>query len=195
RGSLRGYWQNVDAKLAIRAPFGDSATVPSDPHVNLKPQTPARPPIIAQTPARAPSKRIDAADSSDSRVVLGPQLESDPAGAEPPPARDRRVPAMITGIGPSIEILPEPDEKPRDNPVLAARLESIQLHLERLDQAIASQARREPPVDPIKQAAELLRELRHARELEEPVAQVSKPSEPESEDQQPEPVRKKAELP
>src|SRR5262245_1503989 len=127
RGSLRGYWQKVDPQLAIRAPH--SATGTSNSTVDLHPETPPRRPIFAQTPARSPSKRIDAAESSDSKVVLGPQLESDPAGAEPPLARDRRVPAMITGIGPSIEILPEPDEKPRANPVLEARLESIQLHL------------------------------------------------------------------
>jgi type IV pilus assembly protein PilQ len=195
RGSLRGYWQNADPKLAIRAPLDDVATSRSNSHVEPKPKSSVSPPIVAQTPTRTPSKRDDAAESSDSNVVLGPQLELDPVTAEPTPARDRRVPAMVTGIGPSIEILPDPGEKPRDNPALETRLASIQLHLERLDEAIAAQVRREPPVDPIKQAAELLRELRHARELEEPVAQVPAPSESESEDDKPEPVRKKSEPP
>jgi hypothetical protein len=195
RGSLRGYWQKADTKLAIRAPLAEAAKNRRGTSPEAKAESPIPPRIITQTLDQAAPQRDNAANSSESRVVLGPQLESDPAAAEPPPARDRRVPATVTGIRPSIEILPDPDEKPRDHTALEERLKNIQMHLERLDEAIAVQARREPPTDPVKQAADLLRELRHARVLDEPVAQVPTPSLPEAEVEKPEPVRKRLESP
>src|SRR5262245_43750407 len=195
RGSLRGYWQKADTTLAIRAPLAEAAKDRRGASPEPKAESPIQQRIIAQTLGQASPNRDDAADSSESTVVLGPQLESDPAAAEPPSARDRRVPAVVTGIRPSIEILPDPGDKPRDNSALEERLKNIQLHLERLDQALATQALRGPPVDPVRQTAELLRELRHARELEEPVAQTPRPSEPETEGEKPEPVRKRVESP
>src|SRR5262245_18589212 len=189
RGSLRGYWQKADTKLAIRAPLAEAKKDRPGSSPEPNGEFPIPPRIIARTLGQASPKRDNAADSSESRVVLGPQLESDPAAAEPPPARDRRVPAVVTGIRPSMQILPDPG----DNSPLEERLKSIQLHLERLDQARSTQVRREPLVDPVKQTAELLRELRHARELEEPIAQLPRPSEPEAEDEKSEPVRKRVE--
>ncbi|MGE5192131.1 MAG: hypothetical protein ACM3U2_06470 [Deltaproteobacteria bacterium] len=186
RESLRSYWKKSEAHLAhndspSRAARGKSQTGAAASESDHTPLA-----VASRAPGRQPATR-PSPEVAEAKVTLGPQLEADPA-AESAMRRDRRVPAVVTGQRPSAEILPERGEKLRDDGAIQERLDGIAQQLDRLGRTIATQAEREPPADPVKQTVELLRELRHARELEEPIATGPRSSPLETDDEQPEPV-------
>jgi hypothetical protein len=177
RGSLRSHWDHPQPKLANRRTPARSARGKAGAKTSPVPS--AGQSSLAMT---SPATRKDAAaiqrspgvpdpETEDAKVTLGPQLEADPGAAEPAAAAHRRVPAMVTGQRPSVEILPEPEEPAHEVGALQERLDGIQHQLDQLGRTIASQAQRETPADPVRQTLELLRELRRARDLEEPLAQ------------------------
>ncbi len=136
-------------------------------------------------------------ESADPAVVLGPFLELDQTAAEP--EHSHRVPAVATGNHPRADIIPDeidiaPGARP-DNREIETRLASIQSHLDRLGRALADQPPRDPPADPVRQAAELLKQLQQARELDKIAAQFPKltESEPAGEVHKPAPAEKRTE--
>src|SRR5262249_57737360 len=66
-----------------------------------------------------------------------------------------------------------------DGREIEMRLANIQSRLDRLGRAIADQPPRDAPADPARQAAELLKQLRQAREPDQAAAQFPKLTEPE----------------
>jgi hypothetical protein len=186
RGSLRSYWEKSESKIAKQDDPSDSRPGTSKSSAETKPKSDHVPLTI--TSRAAPKKkhsREQDPETAEATVTLGPQLESDPTAVESGTARDRRVPAVVTGNRPSVEILDDPGEKSRGSRALEDRLDGIEQVLERLGRALAAQAQREPPGDPVKQTAELLRQLRQARDLEEPHSPIPRLSEPETDDDQP----------
>jgi len=153
RGSLRERWNKpATTKVATR-------------------QSPAKEPARKKNlqAQRAPHKKTSS-EREEPKVVLGPLLETDPAGSESEAVRDRRVPAFVAADRHKVEFLAEPDavsgKNNSDSRDIEARLAGIQQHLDRLGSAIAAQAERNPPVDAVKQTAELLKLLREARDSE-----------------------------
>ena len=138
-------------------------------------------------------------ETRDPTVVLGPFLELDQAAAEPEfgtAAIDN--PAVATGSRPRADIIPdEIDIAPgaSDDREIENRLATIQSHLDRLGRALADQPPRDPPADPVRQAAELLKQLQQARELDRIAAQFPRLTDPEpaGEIQKPAPAEKKTE--
>jgi hypothetical protein len=160
--SLRSQWENAPSKgmrhRAIVAAAG---------------KTDAR---------REPRVGRSASAVADSGVTLDPQLEPDQSAAEQEPLRERRLPVLITGIRPNVEVpddVPFPAAPRSDSREIETRLANIQSRLDRLGHAIADQPR-EPAADPARQAAELLKQLQQARELDKVAAQFPKLTEPQS---------------
>lgn len=178
RGSLRLKWDEARAKLAAgQLPPADSP----GPNPGQRGAAPTKSPALTQKSNREKT----ASERRDPKVVLGPQLEPDQSLSDSESGHDRRVPAAVTTTRPRVEIIPEPGADIPDRVALETRLDGIQKHLERLGDAIATQAQREPAVDPVKQTMELLRLLRQTHELEDPLAQIPRLSDPEIDDDTP----------
>jgi type II secretory pathway component GspD/PulD (secretin) len=186
RGSLRSYWEKSASKsgrrdsppsLARGSSGSTAGTAPASSQASVA--------IASQSRRQQPASPAPSPESRDAGVTLDRQLESDPAAAASVAGRDRRIPAVATGQRPSVEILPDPNGMSHDAQAIQERLDSIQQQLDRLAQSIAAQAPREPQPDPVQQTIELLRQLRQARDLEEPVAPRAGSTLPETDDKKP----------
>lgn len=117
-------------------------------------------------------------ESGEPQVVLGPDLEPDQTASDAESGSDRRVPAVPAHTRPKVRILPDIEPLPasggRTNAALEERLAGIQSNLDKIGRTLDSQALREPPVDPVKQVAELLKQLQEARRRDA----TSQPEEP-----------------
>ena len=164
--SLRSQWEGAALKSARR-----DAT---------------RPTVKSRSPGRESAGRNARDIAADGAVVLDPQLEVDPLVPEPDTAHDRHVRALVTGNRPRVDIVPEEingsGASAPDGREIEMRLANIQSRLDRLGRAIADQPPRDAPADPARQAAELLKQLQQARELDKVAAQFPKLTEPEHED-------------
>lgn len=127
-------------------------------------------------------------DSTDARVVLDPEIEPDAMLPEAEPDKDHRIPAFIARNQQRPESIPKPEPTGvAAVPAVAAaeieaRLAGIQRNLDELGREISRQGQREPPGDPLKQAAEILRQLRDARELERFAERTGPLSTPDQDD-------------
>lgn len=102
-------------------------------------------------------------------VVLDRELEPEQGPAAAEPQRDRRIPAFITGVRPTAKSplgAAVPSAGVANAAGIETRLADIQRNLDQLGRTIADQSNRKPQGDPVVQVAELLRQLRQARELE-----------------------------
>ncbi len=176
RGSLRLNWAHAGLKTPPDHASPADSTGEKSSHPVDKPTKIAAPPQKS-----APQKSI--AELEGAKIVLGPP-ESDQPAPDIESGRDKRVPAAVTNR-PRVEILPEPPANGPDRLALETRLAGIQEHLERLGNTIATQTQREPPVDQVKQIMELLRLLRQSPDLDEPLAQIPRLSEPETDEEKP----------
>lgn len=190
RASLRARLERP-RKQTLSEEFATAQPKPSAPPAHRGPNAARQLPSIASRQRDLlPQPGPAGARETSANIVLGPQLESDQPGPEHEGGRDHRVPSVVTGLRPRVEILPEPESfvtaRASEVPTIEARLASIEQQLDRLGSAIAGQARNNTLPDPAKQAGELLKQLRQAGELAKLAALVPKLEDPETNDEQPE---------
>ena len=179
--SLRTQWKTAEAQRAGRDIPAVAAPLNDNPQAERTPKTRELAGISRPPNATTPQKK-SALNAPNAKVVLGPQLETEQSCSEPETGRDHRVPAHVTGARPSVEILPEPEPSP-----VETRLASIQQNLDRLLRAVAAQSQRETTIDPARQAAELLKQLRQERALDQLTSRQSKLDGPEADDENADP--------
>lgn len=123
-------------------------------------------------------------ESNDPKIVLGLEPDADPIVPEPSGARQRRLPAYVTGarskarLNPDLEPLPAASSQ--SSAALEARLAGIQQHLDKIGQSIAGQAQREAAPDPVVQAAELLKQLQQARAIDKLASRINEQVTPDT---------------
>ena len=187
RGSLRAKWGRAESKLlAKKSTTAQSpGTSPAQTAKSPKPENGSKP-VASQHPRRPLSQQTPAAQPADPGVSLEGGIETEQLASDSHAEHDRRVPAVATGDKPRAEILPgiEPLPAPSslETPAIEARLASIQHDLDRLGRALATQTHRETPDDPVKQAGELLKQLRQARALDRIASQFPVLQGPEADD-------------
>lgn len=161
-------------------------------------QTPAASPgAAAHVAVRKPARRHrdiegakllpllepDTADSSleetSPHVVLGPQLEADPAAPDEQPGVRGRLPAIPTGTRPRAEIVPDElvTARPRTEHRIEAQLDEILSHLDRLTTKISN---RQAAIESQQSASELLARLQEARQAQQLAAKPPVLSAPDS---------------
>jgi hypothetical protein len=127
-----------------------------------------------------------ARDPADAKVFLDPEIEPETAPSEGGGGHDRRIPAFVARRQQKRDTIPKPEPTGLATSMIGAeidaRLAGIQSHLDDLGREIARQGQREPPGDPLKQTAEILRQLRDARELERLADRSVAQSTPDSDD-------------
>lgn len=121
-------------------------------------------------------------------VVLGPQLESDPATPDEQASIGPRFSAIPTATRPRAEI--DPNElKPTKQPVttrIEAQLDEI---LGQLDRLASGTVNRTAAPDPMQQASELLLRLQQARQIQEQAARLPVIEVPETKPQEETPAK------
>src|SRR5579872_7100641 len=179
RGSLRAHWEQAESKSADarRGAAGHGAALRAE---KTRDAAGAKNPPIATKGQSTPAPNTT--DPAEAKVVLGPQLEPDQAAVDGEGGRDPRVGALASHARPKVHVLPDPDELPA---ALEVRLAGIQQHLDKIGRANAAQTDHEEPNDRLKQATDLLRQLREARELEKLATETIELAEPKSGEQGP----------
>ena len=139
------------------------------------------------------------------QVVLGPELETEQSPDRQSPSNsesgsDRRVPAVAAHTRPKLRVVPEieplPETDGRTSAAIEERLAGIQTNLDKIGRTLDAQEQRdqiprEPPVDPVKQVTELLKQLHELRQRDAPAeSETPDPRTPADENHEPDDPQK-----